>query len=73
MIKRARAVEVYQDNIYCDLCGKLIEGPSRKYMTAPPYYEYVCECGYRLTSRVRYPAVRYLFDLANAREVKDEV
>ena len=73
MIKRARAIEVYQDNLYCDECGKLIKGPRGKYMTNPPYFEYICECGYRMTSRVQYPQVRYLFDLANAMEVKDEI
>lgn len=68
MIKKARVTEIYQINMFCDLCGKIMERENTMLCSNPPQFVYKCECGHTECSREIYPKQQVFFDAGNAEE-----
>ena len=73
MVKKAKAIEQYQVNLYCDKCGKRIDKYSQFLTTYPPQYVYQCECGWKTTTTDVYPHTVVVFDETNAEILPDKV
>ena len=61
-MEKRKPVDTYQVNLYCDVCGGLMElpEPSVVLCTYPPQYEYHCvKCGNTVTSYIQYPYLEY--------------
>ena len=61
-MEKRKPVDTYQVNLYCDMCGGLMElpEPSVVLCTYPPQYEYHCvKCGNIAISSRPYPYLEY--------------
>lgn len=61
-MEKRKLVDTYQVNLYCDVCGGLMElpEPSVVLSTYPPQYEYHCtKCDNTVTSYIQYPYLEY--------------
>lgn len=61
-MEKRKPVNTYQVNLYCDVCGGLMElpEPSVVLSTYPPQYEYHCvKCGNIAISSRQYPYLEY--------------
>ena len=61
-MEKRKLVDTYQVNLYCDVCGGLMERPELSVVlcTYPPQYEYHCvECSNTVTVNRVYPYLEY--------------
>lgn len=57
---KSNEVKVYIDRLYCNECGTEMEQGDIVLCTYPPQYPHICpKCGFRITTDIKYPNVRY--------------
>ena len=73
MVKRARVINTYQINLYCDICGNRMERDNIVLTSYPPQFKYHCKvCGNVETSYQQYPYQQVEFDEGNAEAISPD-
>ena len=61
-MEKRKPVDTYEVNLYCDVCGGLMELQEHAMVlyTYPPQYEYHCtQCGSTVITNRQYPYMEY--------------